>query len=75
MTTSGPPRTFADLEPAYLELEVTCQRCGHVALSTTQRVDCGTGIWPAGAIAVRSAVRLGCRPSAHAAGRKVDPRL
>jgi hypothetical protein len=29
---STPPRTFADLEPAGLELEVTCQRCGHVAV-------------------------------------------
>lgn len=26
-----PPRTFADLAPAGLELQVTCQRCGHVA--------------------------------------------
>ena len=32
MTTTAPPRTFADLEPAGLELEVTCQRCGHVAV-------------------------------------------
>jgi len=32
MTTSAPPRVFADLEPAGLELEVTCQRCGHVAV-------------------------------------------
>ena len=32
MTTTAPPRTFADLEPAGLELEVTCQRCGHVAI-------------------------------------------
>ncbi len=32
MTTTAPPRTFADLEPACLELEVTCQRCGHVAV-------------------------------------------
>ena len=32
MTTSAPPRNFADLEPAGLELEVTCQRCGHVAV-------------------------------------------
>lgn len=27
-----PPRTFADLEPAGLELAVTCQRCGHQAV-------------------------------------------
>lgn len=26
--SSPPPRTFADLEPAGLELAVTCQRCG-----------------------------------------------
>jgi hypothetical protein len=32
MTTSAPPRVFADLEAAGLELEVTCQRCGHVAV-------------------------------------------
>ena len=32
MTTTSPPRVFADLEPAGLELEVTCQRCGHVAV-------------------------------------------
>jgi hypothetical protein len=31
MTTSAPPRTFADLEPAGLEMAVTCQRCGHEA--------------------------------------------
>ena len=28
---ASPSRTFADLEPAGLELAVTCQRCGHVA--------------------------------------------
>jgi DNA-directed RNA polymerase subunit RPC12/RpoP len=40
MTTTAPPRTFADLEPAGLELEVTCQRCGHVAVvdDTAQRL-------------------------------------
>ena len=32
MTTTAPPRTFADLAPAGLEVEVTCQRCGHVAV-------------------------------------------
>jgi hypothetical protein len=32
MTTTAPPRTFADLALAGLELEVTCQRCGHVAV-------------------------------------------
>ena len=32
MTTAAPPRTFADLEPAGLELEVTCQKCGHWAV-------------------------------------------
>jgi hypothetical protein len=32
MTTTAPPRIFADLEPAGLELEVTCERCGHVAV-------------------------------------------
>ena len=32
MKTSAPPRTFADLARAGLELEVTCQRCGHVAV-------------------------------------------
>ena len=32
MTTSAPPRTFADLEPAGLEMAVTCQRCGHEAV-------------------------------------------
>jgi hypothetical protein len=32
MTTTAPPRTFADLEPGGLELEITCQRCGHVAV-------------------------------------------
>lgn len=30
--TGTPPRVFADLEPAGLELEVTCQRCGHVGI-------------------------------------------
>ena len=40
MTTTAPPRTFADLEPAGLGLEVTCQRCGHVAVvdDTAQRL-------------------------------------
>jgi DNA-directed RNA polymerase subunit RPC12/RpoP len=32
MTTTAPPRTFADLEPAGLEMAVTCQRCGHEAI-------------------------------------------
>ena len=32
MTTSAPPRVFADLEGAGLELEVTCQKCGHWAV-------------------------------------------
>jgi predicted RNA-binding Zn-ribbon protein involved in translation (DUF1610 family) len=30
------PRIFADLEPAGLELAVTCQRCGHVAVVDDQ---------------------------------------
>jgi ribosomal protein S27E len=40
MATMAPPRTFADLEPAGLELEVTCQRCGHVTVvdDTAQRL-------------------------------------
>jgi hypothetical protein len=36
MTQSTPPRTFADLEPAGLEIAVTCQRCGHVAVVDDQ---------------------------------------
>ena len=36
MTTTAPPRTFADLEPAGLEMAVTCQRCGHVAVVNDQ---------------------------------------
>jgi hypothetical protein len=32
MTTTSPRRIFADLEPAGLEREVTCLRCGHVAV-------------------------------------------
>ena len=32
MTTTSPPRTFRHLTPAGLELEVTCKRCGHVAV-------------------------------------------
>jgi len=32
MTAAQQPRTFGDLAPAGLELEVTCQRCGHVAV-------------------------------------------
>jgi DNA-directed RNA polymerase subunit RPC12/RpoP len=32
MTTSAPTRTFDDLEPAGLEMAVTCQRCGHEAV-------------------------------------------
>ena len=30
------PRTFGDLEPAGLELTVTCQRCGHAAVVDDQ---------------------------------------
>jgi hypothetical protein len=29
---AAPPRTFADLEPAGLEMAVTCQRCGQDAV-------------------------------------------
>ena len=61
MTTTAPPRTFADLEPAGLELEVTCQRCGHVAVIDDRRRACGTSAWPAGAIDARSAGRSACR--------------
>jgi DNA-directed RNA polymerase subunit RPC12/RpoP len=32
MTETAPPRTFADLEPAGLEMAVTCQKCGHWAV-------------------------------------------
>ena len=32
MTQTAPPRTFADLEPAGLEMAVTCQKCGHWAV-------------------------------------------
>jgi hypothetical protein len=32
MTTLTPTRTFADREPAGLEMAVTCQRCGHEAV-------------------------------------------
>ena len=39
MITRAPPRVFADLEPAGLELEVTCQRCGHVAVVDDQAPD------------------------------------
>ena len=35
MTTRAPVRVFADPEPACLELEVACQRCGHVAVDDT----------------------------------------
>ena len=35
MTRRMTPRTFADLEPAGLELG-TCQRCGHVAVVDDQ---------------------------------------
>ena len=35
MTTTSPPRVFADLEPPGLELEVTCQRCWHAAIDDT----------------------------------------
>jgi predicted RNA-binding Zn-ribbon protein involved in translation (DUF1610 family) len=36
MTMTAPPRVFADLAPAGLELAVTCQRCGHVAVVDDQ---------------------------------------
>jgi hypothetical protein len=36
MTATPTPRTFADLEPAGLKLEVTCHRCGHVAVIDDQ---------------------------------------
>ena len=36
MTATVPPRIFADLAPAGLELAVTCQRCGHVAVVDDQ---------------------------------------
>ena len=32
MTTLPPPRLFADLETGQFEIEVACQRCGHVAV-------------------------------------------
>jgi DNA-directed RNA polymerase subunit RPC12/RpoP len=32
MTTTAPPRVFADLAPAGLEMSVKCQRCGHEAV-------------------------------------------
>ncbi|MFZ5780755.1 MAG: hypothetical protein ACOY4R_11200 [Pseudomonadota bacterium] len=32
MPPAVPPRTFADLEPAGLEMTTTCQRCGHEAV-------------------------------------------
>jgi hypothetical protein len=32
MTATVPPRILGDLAPAGLELAVTCQRCGHVAV-------------------------------------------
>src|SRR3979490_596551 len=30
MATAAPPRVFADLAPAGLEMSVACQKCGHV---------------------------------------------
>jgi predicted RNA-binding Zn-ribbon protein involved in translation (DUF1610 family) len=36
MTTTAPPRVFADLAPAGLEMSVACQKCGHVAVVDDQ---------------------------------------
>ena len=36
MTTLAPPRVFTDPEPAGLELEITCQRCGHLSVGDDQ---------------------------------------
>jgi predicted RNA-binding Zn-ribbon protein involved in translation (DUF1610 family) len=36
MTTTAPPRVFANLALAGLEMSVACQRCGHVAVVDDQ---------------------------------------
>jgi hypothetical protein len=36
MTTTAPPRVFADLAPAGLEMSIARQRCGHVAVVDDQ---------------------------------------
>ncbi|WP_147155217.1 hypothetical protein [Reyranella soli] len=66
MTTTVPPRTFADPEPAGLELAVTASNADMPPSSTIRRPGCAIAPrWPA---PLRSAVRSDCRRRLAAAG-------
>ena len=44
MTTTAPPHTFAHLEPAGLEMAVTCQVAAMSPSSTTRRQGCAISV-------------------------------